>query len=773
MPLLVISLMFHLRVVHMRQLQNSFLGILTICLTVQVTPAGESLPWALSRPKPVPVPQAPPMDRMGNPIDKFITAKLTEAGLHLAPRADRATLLRRVTHDLTGLAPTAAELADFLADTSPNAYEKVVDRLLASPRFGEHWARHWLDLVRFAETDGFKFDSTRPTAWRYRDYVIQSFNTDRPYDQFLKQQLAGDELEPNNPDALIATGFLRLHPEETNGSDYVEVRQTILDDLTDTFGIAILGLSVGCARCHDHKIDPISQEDYYALQAFFAGIYHQDDAILVQDADAAQYKQKLAAWNAATQSIRTEIDTLLRSSRNAVLDEVTSTFDATTQTAMRTPAEKRSPLQQQLALLGGKQTARREARAYRRLDTTARARYDALIMQLATFDTLKPAELPTTAIATDVGPVAPPVYRLAGGNLKRPKEEVAPAFPEVFAQAAPTIRPRTSKHGATTGRRAALAEWITDPAHPLTARVMVNRLWQHYFEQGIVATPSDFGAMGTPPTHPELLDWLAGELMDNSWRLKSIHRLIVTSQTYQQVSEIPRQTVSTKTTLAPNGAGRDSRQIDPNNDLLWHMPVRRMDGETIRDIALQSAGVLNLKTGGPGVKVALPAAFVNDRYGWDPDPDLTEHRRRSIYLFHRRNFVLPLFRVFDTPIPNEACPARAVTVTPQQTLELMNGEFLLEQARRIAGTVTRSSSSQAETVIACYKLVLGREPNPKEREAASRFLANQSRIIAAESVSSPGTPSQSLTSPRPATEAEAVVDLVHALLNSAEFLYVE
>ncbi|MCZ2343365.1 MAG: DUF1549 and DUF1553 domain-containing protein [Bacteroidales bacterium] len=765
--------MFLLRVAHPRQLCGWPLSILVSCWVAQTVWAGESLPWAWIPPKPVPFPPALAGSPAAHPIDQFTTAKLHAAGLELSPMADRVTLLRRVTHDLTGLAPTAAELADFLADTAPNAYEKVVDRLLASPRFGEHWARHWLDLVRFAETDGFKFDSTRPTAWRYRDYVIQSFNNDTPYDRFLKQQIAGDELEPDNPDALIATGFLRLHPEETNGSDYVEVRQAILDDVTDTFGIAVLGLTVGCARCHDHKIDPITQEDYYALQAFFAGMDHRDGVLLIGDKEAAAYRKQYAAWDTATQPIRAEMETLVRTSRSAVFDEVTSTFDAITQAAMHAPAEKRTPFQQQLAMLAGKQTARREARAYRRLDPKARARYDLLNAKLAECDKLKPAEPPTTAMATDIGPVAPPVYRLAGGNLKRPKEEVEPAFPAVFGHSAPAIRSRTTKHGTTTGRRTALAEWVTDPAHPLTARVIVNRLWQHYFEQGIVATPSDFGGMGTPPTHPELLDWLAQDLVGHSWRLKSIHRLIVTSRTYQQSSEITRRTVPANVSKTATGTVRDPLQVDPNNDLLWRMPVLRMDGEAIRDIALQSAGALNLKTGGPGVKVPLPAAFANNRYGWDPDPDPTEHQRRSIYLFHRRNFVLPLFRVFDSPIPNEACPMRAVTVTPQQTLELMNGDFLLEQARRIATIVRRTPTTRADTITACYKLVLGREPTSREQAAADRFLTNQCRIIAAETSTPVPSASPPLAQPRRTTETEAVVDLVHALLNSAEFLYVE
>lgn len=608
---------------------------------------------------------------------------------------------------------------------------------------------HWLDLVRYSETEGFKLDRYRPDAWRYRDYVIKAFNDDLPFDRFLRQQLAGDELEPENPDALVATGFLRMHPEESNGADYRQIRQDILNDVTDTFGSVVLGLTIQCARCHNHKADPLTQQDYYNLQAFFAPMYQRDDAILLLPAEAKAYRAKLEAWQAATKPLRDQLDGMLRPHREAVFAEVVSALDADTQKSLRTPEAQRTGMQQQLAKLGGKQVIRRTERAYRRLDTDQRKRYDEILAKLAEFDKLKPAPVPTAMAVTDVGRVPPPTFRLAGGSLERPKDPAVLRFPAVFGDPIPDVKPPVT-HPESTGRRAALAEWATRPTNPLTARVIVNRLWQHYFGRGIVATPSDFGGYGEAPSNPELLDWLAAELVAGKWSLKNIHRLIATSAAYRQGS-IP----------SLNPTAKEARKADPNNRLLWHAPVKRREGEVIRDVSLQVAGSLNLRAGGVSALVELPAAVAESRYAWTPDPDPTDRNRRSIYTYNRRNFTLPLFKAFDAPSRNESCPTRATTVTAEQGLAMLNGAFANEQARRTAGLLLKSRTDRSEVVTAAYRQVYGRDPNGSELADGVAFLSAQSRLLATE---------QPLET---TAEAAAVADLVHALMNAAEFLYVE
>jgi hypothetical protein len=505
-------------------------------LATNLSRADDAPDWAYRKLQSPPVPAVRERGWVKNPIDAFIAARLDHAGLQPSPAADRATLLRRLTYDLTGLAPTQAERDAFLNDTAADAYDKAVERLLASVQFGERWAQHWLDVVRFSESEGFKLDKHRHDAYRYRDYVIRAFNGDLPYDRFVQQQLAGDELEPNNPDALIATGFLRLHPEESNGANYRQIRQDVLDDVTEVVGLTFLGLTVGCARCHDHKFDPIAQEDYFRLQAFFTPILQRDDLPLVSAAGCGAYEKKMEAWRAATSEVRGEIDDMLKPVRQQVFTEITAALDPDTSTALRMPMEARSPMQKQLAMLGGKQIERRYLKMHQRFGPKDRARYDSLKKKLSEYDHLKPAPLPMAMGVRDVGPKPPPTHRLAGGDIRRPKEVVEPGFPECLDPRAPEIRPPAERPDST-GRRTALARWLTQPDHPLTARVIVNRLWAQYFGKGIVATPSDFGKMGQAPTHPELLDFLAAELVRQNWSLKAIHRLIVTSATYQQISD--------------------------------------------------------------------------------------------------------------------------------------------------------------------------------------------------------------------------------------------
>lgn len=689
--------------------------------------------WPFDPPKRPAVPRVRFTDWPRNPIDAFVLARLEEAGLRPNPPADKITLLRRITFDLTGLLPTPAERQAFVNDASADAYQRVVERLLASPRFGERWAQHWLDVVRYAETEGFKVDRLRPNAYRYRDYVIRACNSDLPYDRFIRQQVAGDESEPDNPDALIATGFYRLHPEESNGSNYRLIRQDILDDITDVFGVAFLGLTVGCARCHDHKFDPLSQKEYYGLQAFFAPLVQRDDLPLAPPREQESYRRQMAKWEAATRTLRQRRDALLASARQAIFAEVLATFDGQTKQAMTTPAAKRTALQCQLAVLAGKQIDRRFARAFRRLSKEQRAVYDDLQKQIAAFDALKPRALPMAMGVVNAATEAPATYRLATGNYRKPRERVKPDYPECCG----------NRRGAA--RRGDLADWLCRSDHPLTGRVMVNRLWQHYMGAGIVATPNDFGAMGEKPTHPKLLDYLATELVRKGWKLKAIHRLIVTSATYRQLSS-PRN----------NPTAAKARQVDPANKLLWHARVKRREGEAIRDAVLQASGQLNLRMCGPSACPELPAALAD--YGWDADDKPSERNRRSIYVFAKRNFAYPLFAAFDQPDRVNSCPVRAATITAPQALAMLNGEFTLAQARHLSESLRAETGCDRRKFIrAAYLRLFDREPDSGETAAAEVFLQKQAKHIATEAQDW-------------AAERNALVDFCHALVNSAEFL---
>jgi hypothetical protein len=735
---------------------------LVVCALVAPA-AAEGPGWPFIRLRPPAVPTVQNAAWVRNPIDAFVLARLEKAGLQPSPPADRLTLLKRLTHDLTGLAPTAEEREAFLADTSPDAYEKLVDRLLCSPRFGERWAQHWLDVVRFAETEGFKLDGWRPEAYRYRDYVIRAFNDDLPYDRFLAQQVAGDELEPDNPDAVVATGFYRLHPEETNGSNYRMIRQDILDDITDVFSATFLGLTMGCARCHNHKFDPISQRDYFELQAFFAPLLHRDDVVLIPPAERQRYEQQMASWQQATQPIRRALDNLLRPVGQQVMDEVLVTLDSETQQALRTPPDRRTPLQQQLAVLGGKQIQRRMARMHRRLEGEQRKQYDELQKQMAAFDALKPAPVPTAMAVCDV-PGKVPTFLLANGNYQKPREEVVPDFPDLLDPSDPDIRP-PARCPTSSGRRTALARWLCQPDHPLTSRVIVNRLWQQYLGKGIVGTPNDFGAMGEPATHPELLDFLASELVRHGWRLKAVHRLIVTSATYRQAS------VADASPTAARAA-----QVDPANQLLWHARVKRREGEAIRDVALQLSGQLNGRMYGPSALPELPPALLeNSRYSWYADEKPEDRNRRSIYVYARRNLQYPLFAVFDAPDRVHSCPTRFCTITPPQALALINGEVLLMQARYWSGRLLARHGAAVRAVIrAAYVEAFGRAPSEAELSAAEQFvLAQKRRIESAEAAPPAGLLPEPLAADIDRALASALVDFCHALMDCTEFLYVE
>ncbi|HXG13014.1 MAG TPA: DUF1549 and DUF1553 domain-containing protein [Gemmataceae bacterium] len=719
------------------------------------SPRGEAAPWAFTPPRKVPLPEVKNKDWVANPIDAFILARLEADGLTPSARADKLTLLRRVTFDLTGLPPTPEEQAAFLADNAPDAYLRVVDRLLASPRYGERWAQHWLDLVRYAETDGFKADDLRPNAYRYRDYVIRALNQDLPYDRFVRQQLAGDELEPDNPEALTAAGLNRLWPDEYNAANLEQRRQEILDDVTETTALVFLGLTFGCARCHDHKFDPILQTDYYRLQAFFAPLLPSDDRPALDPAQEQEYRRRLAAWEEATRPIRQEMEALLAGKREEMGKYALTKFRPEIQQAYLTPEEQRTPYQKQIAYMAGLQVRRAEQEAPTKMTGEKKQRYQELEKKLAAMTPGRPEPLPTLMTVTDVGREAPPTHVLDGGDWRKPRQEVQPGFPDFLGGGTPDTRLDGDR--PSTGRRAALARWLTRPDHPLTARVIVNRLWQHHFGRGIVATPNDFGSQGEPPTHPELLDWLAVELVENGWSLKHLHRLMVTSSAYCQTS-----------LLDPNNpAQARAQEIDPGNALLWRARRWRLEGEAIRDAMLSVAGDLNLRMHGPSARPPLPEGI--SKYAWKPDPRPEDYNRRSVYVLVKRNLRYPLFDTFDQPDLHNSCACRPTTTSAPQALLLLNGEFTLERARQWAARLlARFPRDERSLVAYAYQAAWGRVPSDDEIRLGLRFIEEQAGRAADDMVPSAGLP-EGVDRRR----AAAVADFCHAVLNANEFLYVD
>ena len=689
-----------------------------------------------------------------NPIDTFILSRLEAKGLAPSPRADKMRLLRRVTFDLTGLPPTESEQEAFLADNSDDAYRKVVERLLASPRYGERWAQHWLDLVRYAESDGFKADDLRPSAYRYRDYVIGSLNADLPYDRFVCQQLAGDELEPDNPDALIATGFLRLWPDEYNAANLEQRRQEILDDLTDVSGQVFLGLTFGCARCHDHKYDPILQTGYFRLQAFFAPMQPRDDLPAATPDEKREYQRRLDAWQAVSHDIRAEMEKLVADKRSQQRKYALGKFRPEIQQAVLTPDEKRTPYQRQIALIAEKQLRTAERTAPSKLPPDKKKRYQELERQLSALPTPRPQTLPQTMAVTDLGLEAPPTYLLAGGDWRKPRQQLQPGFPQFLDASTPQIRPIPERK--TTGRRSALARWLTRKDNPLTARVLVNRLWQHHFGIGIVATPSDFGAVGDAPTHPELLDWLAVEFVQNGWSLKHIHRLMVLSAAYCQDSRVDPAHPLHRRALA----------VDRDNHLLWHARRRRLEGEALRDAMLALTDELNFRMFGPSARPKLPEKI--SKYAWKPDPRPQDRHRRSIYVLAQRNMRYPFFDVFDQPDMHNSCSRRLTTTTAPQALLLLNGDFTLERGQALAETLhKRFGGDEARMIASGYRLAWNRQPSTEEIQLGLRFLSKQTEKLRTRQRADGGAMDGA------AARRAALTDFCHALLNTNEFLFID
>jgi hypothetical protein len=641
--------------IHARRIWLPVAALLLSSAMVGASPPGSEKPhWAFQSVRRPDVPLACEQSWAQTPIDAFILARLEARGLIPAPRAVPRTLLRRVYLDLIGMPPTPEEQRAFLADPSPDAFAHVVDDLLARPQYGERWARHWLDVARYAESNGYERDGAKPNAWRYRDYVIDSFNRNKPYDRFLTEQLAGDELLDRSAETQIATTFLRLGTWDDEPAEPKMDRYDQLDDVLGTTAAAFLGVTLRCARCHDHKFEPFSQTDYYRILAVF------------------------------------------------------------------------EPLKRP-------QLGRKE------LDLEVGSRVERLV-----YESLGKSP-PRAYIWSEVGPKAPVTHVLHRGDPTRPRQEVEPGLPEVLVRQQPVPpQPLTD----STGRRLWLAHALTKPEQPLVARVMVNRIWQHHFGRGLVATPNDFGVMGEPPTHPELLDWLAAEFMASGWDVKALHRLILLSSTYQ-VSAVP---------------AADMERLDPRGLLLGHWRQRRLEAEAVRDSVLAVSGQLNPQMGGPSVYPPLPRAVLEGQSrpgdGWGKS-DERQAARRSVYIFVKRSLAVPELEVLDAPDTASSCEQRPVSTIAPQALTFLNGEFINQQARQFATRLRREAGDDpAAQVRLAFELALCRPPRPEELQATLTFLAVQQAQIEKEAKGSDA-------------RQRALAAFCLVLLNTNEFVYVD
>ncbi len=690
-----------------------------------VKQAGQTDWWAFCKPLRPRVPGA----AGEHPVDAFLMEKLKAARIEPAPEADRLTLLRRACFDLHGLPPTPEQVKAFLNDTAPGAWERLIDSLLESPQYGEKWGRHWLDLVRYGDTSGFEQDPYTLEAWRYRDYVIKSLNDDKPYDKFAKEQLAGDELWPDDPEARTGTGYFRVgvnrdmlfKVEELNAVEK-------LTDAVDTTSTVFLGLTTGCARCHDHKFDPIPQRDFYRMQAIFAPAVN--DRVFLEYNMARFYDIAANSREFKLRQTGDAIDRIQKPYREKSRQEKITRLSAEAQAAIAVAADKRTPEQQALATESEAALKVSDDEIRAALTPADAAKLHQIEKRLVSmFSNYTPPLMAPGII--DVGREAPRTFIAVRGNPDIPGEEVRPGFLSVLGGGE---IPDPPLHAKTTGRRKALAEWLASAENPLFARVMMNRVWQYHFGQGILKTPSDFGVRAGQPSHPELLDWLATEFSERKWSLKAMHKLLMTSEAYRRSSNIPEA----------------ARQQDPANVLLSYMSRRRLQAEEIRDAILQASRSLNLKAGGMPVVPPLEAEELFGLIGkpenaWVVSDNVEEHFRRSIYLLSRRTFQQPMFEAFDSPDGILSCSRRNESTTAPQSLALLNSAFMQDQSRILAAKV--------QSVEDVWKRVLFREPTATERSTATEFVERQTQRLGS----------------RPAAMAE----LARGLMNLNEFLYVD
>ncbi len=623
-----------------------------------------------------------------NEIDHFILDRMQSERLSPAPQVDAVALVRRLYFDVVGLPPTPAQVADFVDNQSDNAYQELVEQLLDSKGYGERAARQWLDLVRYADSDGYRADGFRDNAWRYRDYVIKSFNDDKPYDRFVEEQIAGDELFPESIEAQVALGYLRHWVYEWNIRDAPGQWRTIMEDVTDTTADVFLGLGLQCAKCHNHKFDPLLQKDYFRLQAYFAPLVPVDVTVATA-AEISQYESALQFWDEKSASIRSEIAALEAPYRELLKERAISRFPEDIQVIARKSRGDQAPYEQQIAYLVRRQVDDEYSRIEAEMKSDEKDRLLDLKRQLEAVKDLRPDPLPTAMGVSDIGPIAPPTF-----IAKRPDELIEPGIPSILDEQPATIQRGPSK-SITTGRRASLAKWMTDPTNPLTTRVIVNRIWQSHFGRGLAANASDFGKLGEAPTHPELLDWLTSEFIDNGWSLKSLHRMILNSATYRQASTHPDYEAY--------------HVIDPLNRYYWRSETRRLQAEQIRDAVLAVSGQLEERGGGPSV--------------------MADGNARTIYTRVLRNSPDELLDSFDLPLFFSSSASRNTTTTPVQSLLLINSELMLGHARKLASSIRSESGDVSAQVTRVWNWVYGRQPTDFELEQSIHFFRAQTARI--------------------------------------------
>ena len=674
-------------------------------ITIWAQDNSENSHWSFRSPSQTPIPLTKTPAWVRNPIDAFILAELEKKGEVPSPRATELTLLRRLYFDLTGLPPTPAEVSSFLNDPSEHAYEKLADHLLASPRYGERWAQHWLDVVRYADSDGFEYDDPRPNAWRYRDWVIDSFNQDKPYALFVQEQIAGDQMFPENPASIIATGLHRLGPLRLNAGnqDNKKNRQEVLTEMTDMIGSAFLGITVGCARCHDHKFDPVAQSDYYQLQAFFAPTFPKD-IVLASPEERRAYQQQMTLWNQKVEELAGQIRSLEMPYRSRLEQEKTANLSNDFRLALAIPEKERNEKEVELAKQGLRAIAVTDSELVSALQTEHRAERTHLLQRKALLEQNKPADLPQAMAVTDASDSIPETRILRRGDPGSPLEEVAPSFPVSLSSLADHNLTGTIDH--TDARRTQLGRWLTRNEHPLTARVAVNRLWQIAFGQGIVPTSEDFGTQGIRPSHPQLLDHLALDFIESGWDVKKMLHKILTSHTWRQSAV----------------CHPELRERDPNNRLLHRFPTRRLEAEAIRDSILAVSGALNPVAGGPGYR---DFKMYNHKGSWvyDPiDPEGPEFNRRSIYRTWARGSVHPLLAPLDCPDPSSAAPVRSVTTTPLGALSLMNTSFVIRMSEEMAKRLEAMPGDEQKQIGHAFELAFGRPATPQDLNLGLGFV---------------------------------------------------
>ncbi len=627
-----------------------------------------------------------------NPVDQFVVDKLKEAKLSQAPMADRRTLVRRLYFNILGVPPTPKEVEAFVNDTSTTPYEDLVDRLLEDPRYGQNWARYWLDVVRYAESDGYRQDAYRDEAWRYRDYVIKAFNEDMPYKQFVREQLAGDEIAPDDPEVMVATSFLRLGVYEYNLRDAEGQWKLIQEELTDTVGDVFIGMGMGCARCHDHKFDPILQKDYYRLQAFFKPMIWRDDIPLATEEEIADHQAVLAKWEEKNADFLARLEALEGPARKKMENAAVTRFPDAVQAMYNKPAEERTAYENQIADLVYRQVLWEYSRLKNGIPKDKHEEWEKLKKDLQDLQATKPKDLPGGMLATDA-PGRIPVAMIPGD---RRKEAIAPGILSILDKDPMKIDATLSAREGSSGRRLALANWLTRDDNPLSGRVIVNRIWQHYFGTGLAANTSDFGRLGEAPSHPELLDWLTKDFVENGWSLKHLHKQILMSATFRQASQ--------------NEVAGLAMNTDPGNRLLWKFPARRLRAEEIRDAMLTVSGELKDKESGR-------SNSANDPY-------------RAVFTRLLRNSPDPLLESFDAPTGFSSQSKRNLTTTAIQSLLMINGAWTSKRAASMASEMMDEHKGNRQKIVDdVFRLCMGRSASRDEMTASLDFIETQLGMI--------------------------------------------